>query len=100
MDAERWRRAAEVFDAALDRPEPDQRTYVQRACAGDDELLREVEALIQEDRRASALDTPLSPATIADLSSIRKVGPLYARLAAGRRRNGRGLSRARYAARP
>ncbi len=75
MDPERWRRAAEVFDAALDRPEPDQRNYVQQACAGDVELLREVEALIQEDRRASALDTPLSPATIADLSSVIKIGP-------------------------
>ena len=68
MDAERWRRAAEVFEAALDRPEPDQRSYVQQVCADDVELLREVEALIQEDRRASPLDTPLSPETIADLS--------------------------------
>ena len=54
---------------------PDQRAYVQQVCADDVELLRDVEALIQEDRRASTLDTPLSPDTIADLSKIRSVGP-------------------------
>jgi serine/threonine protein kinase len=75
MDAERWRRAAEVFEAALDRPENDHRAFVQQACAGDVELLREVEALIQENGRSTPLDVPLSPETIADLSSIGKVGP-------------------------
>ena len=56
-------------------PSPISEAYVQQVCAGDVELLREVEALIEEDRRSSTLDIPLSPETIAALSSIKKVGP-------------------------
>ncbi len=75
MNAHRWHRAAEVFEATLDQPEGERHTYVQKACAGDSELLREVEALIDADRHSCAVDNPLSPAVIADLSSIKNVGP-------------------------
>ncbi len=70
MNAHRWHRAAEVFEATLDQPEGERHTYVQKACAGDSELLQEVEALIDADRHSCALDNPLSPAVIADLGTI------------------------------
>ena len=75
MNADRWRRAAEVFEATLDRPESDRLTFVERACAGDAELLREVESLIDEDRRASALDVPLGPDVLADQWPMKSIGP-------------------------
>jgi serine/threonine protein kinase/Tol biopolymer transport system component len=74
MDADRWYRAADVFEAALDRPESQQREYIRQACSDDEALLREVEALIAEESRSSTLDTPLDTEAIAELSTLTHVG--------------------------
>lgn len=45
-DINQWARINEIFSAWLDREEKDQRRYLDEACGGDAELLKEVELLI------------------------------------------------------
>jgi hypothetical protein len=45
-DPERRRRVEEVCDAALDRDARERAAFVAAACAGDDTLRQEVEALL------------------------------------------------------
>jgi eukaryotic-like serine/threonine-protein kinase len=49
MDVERFRRIRELFDAALERDPADRHAYLQDACAGDEELIAELEQLIAAD---------------------------------------------------
>ena len=52
MTPERWSRLTDLFEAALDR-EPDERdAFLASACADDDEMQREVSALIDSHERA------------------------------------------------
>ncbi|MBI3050332.1 MAG: serine/threonine-protein kinase [Acidobacteria bacterium] len=46
MDPARWRRIEELYHAALARPETDRGAFLARACAGDDALHQEVQALL------------------------------------------------------
>jgi serine/threonine protein kinase/tetratricopeptide (TPR) repeat protein len=52
MDAHRWERAKELFEAALEREEPERSTFLAQACKGDEELRREVESLLTANRNA------------------------------------------------
>jgi hypothetical protein len=52
MEAERWRRIDELFDAALDRPAAERAAFVRDACAGDESLAREVSSLLEAHGRA------------------------------------------------
>lgn len=45
-DIDQWTRINEVFSAWLDLEEKDQRRYLEEACGGDTELLKQVELLI------------------------------------------------------
>jgi serine/threonine protein kinase len=45
-DAERWRVVESLFDAALQRPPAKREAYLREACAGDQDLYREVESLL------------------------------------------------------
>jgi serine/threonine protein kinase/dipeptidyl aminopeptidase/acylaminoacyl peptidase len=74
MDADRWYRAAEIFEAALDQPESQQADYIRQACAGDAALWREVEELRDENGRGSVLDVPLTAAAIAQLTTPSRIG--------------------------
>ncbi len=49
MTAERWRRIEEVFQAVVTQPAEKRDTLLDESCAGDDELRREVEALLASD---------------------------------------------------
>jgi tetratricopeptide (TPR) repeat protein len=46
MEAERWQQVKAIFQAALDLPPDERRAYVQTACAGDEELRREIDSLL------------------------------------------------------
>lgn len=46
LDVHRWRRIDEVFDDLLDHPPGERDRILDEACAGDDELRAEVEALL------------------------------------------------------
>ncbi len=52
MDRERWQRIERVYDSAVELKPSDRQAYLEKACAGDDELRREVEKLISFDRKA------------------------------------------------
>ena len=46
---DRWQRIEEVFHRAIDLPEPSRPAFLASACAGDDDLRREVESLLAND---------------------------------------------------
>ncbi len=55
MDQERWERLQSLFHDALDRPQSDRAEFLKVACGGDDGLLAEVAAMLQEDSSNSSL---------------------------------------------
>ena len=60
MDRERWERIQSVFHDVADRPESERAASLRIACGGDDGLIADVSALLQEDTRsASVLDCDL-----------------------------------------
>ncbi len=81
MDSERWARVQELFHDSADLPTSQQRDFLVAACAGDDQLLTEVLALIEEDTQgASVLDRDLSQfaRSVLDTSTSpenKQVGP-------------------------
>lgn len=54
MDAVRWQRAKELFEAALERDPADRPAFLLEACAGDDSLRMEVERLLSGHERAGS----------------------------------------------
>lgn len=52
MKKDRWRQIEAVFAEAVELPVEDSRAYLDRVCAGDDDLRREVDRLIESDRKA------------------------------------------------
>src|SRR5438132_5753496 len=59
MKSERWAKVESVYRAALSREPAGRRVFLMEACAGDEELLREVESLLEYDQQAkSFLEAP------------------------------------------
>src|SRR5689334_12730752 len=88
-DRERWDRVAAICDAALNLAGPARAEYVERACRGDQDLRREVEALLAKTGEARGfLSAPAAIVTgappSADLTGQR-IGEfeIVARLGAG-----------------
>src|SRR5690242_6337491 len=50
---DRWADVKRIFQSALDLPAPDRRAFVLAQTAGDDELRREVESLLQSEEASS-----------------------------------------------
>lgn len=66
-DTGRWRRVKEIFTAASSFDGAKRQTYLKDACAGDDDMLREVEKLLGSlDSSESFLESP----AIADAASM------------------------------
>jgi serine/threonine-protein kinase len=55
MDSARWNRIQAVFHEAADLPRSEHRAYLRVACEGDESLISEVEALLNEDATGSSL---------------------------------------------
>ncbi len=55
MDSSRWDRIQTVFHGAADLPNSQQRAFLASACDGDDSLIAEVQALLDEDAKGSSL---------------------------------------------
>lgn len=51
MTSEQWQRVKELFEAALERPQPDRAEFVTAACADDDEINAEVLSLLEAHER-------------------------------------------------
>jgi serine/threonine protein kinase/TolB-like protein/Flp pilus assembly protein TadD len=60
MSSERWQKLEEIFQTAIDMASGERAQYIEAACAGDEELRREVEALLAEhDEAGDFLDEPV-----------------------------------------
>jgi hypothetical protein len=53
MNSERWQQCKQIFQAALDLPRPDRAAFLEQACAGDEELGREVSSLLASEERSN-----------------------------------------------
>ena len=59
MQAKRWQEIDRLFDAALERAPAERASFLADACAGDDELRREVESLLEaHDRAGTFIESP------------------------------------------
>jgi serine/threonine protein kinase len=85
MDSERWKQVDNLLQSALERPPGERDAFLKHACAGDEELEREVRSLLASQQQAgSFLESPaievaartltLKPATHAPESSDSLIG--------------------------
>ncbi|HKY05250.1 MAG TPA: serine/threonine-protein kinase, partial [Blastocatellia bacterium] len=60
MTPERWHQIEEIFFAALDLPPGERDSFIKEACAGDDQLHKEVESLLaKEDEQETLMATAI-----------------------------------------
>jgi serine/threonine protein kinase len=70
-----WQRVKDVFQSALERPEPERAGYLDSACGADASLRREVESLLGAHREAGGfLSQPPAPPGAAVVEG-RRIGP-------------------------
>jgi serine/threonine protein kinase/Tfp pilus assembly protein PilF len=55
VDPARWKKIQDLFAAALERPPAGRDAFLRQACAGDEELLREVASLLSADQDAHSI---------------------------------------------
>ncbi|MGH9752393.1 MAG: serine/threonine-protein kinase, partial [Blastocatellia bacterium] len=55
MNPEQWQKIYELFEAALERPAEDRAAFLARACAGEEETRRRVEAMLAADAQDDLL---------------------------------------------
>jgi serine/threonine protein kinase len=67
MKQERWRRAEELFHAALERGPVARRAFLDEACGEDDKLRQQVEILVSKDEHAGSL---LEKPVLADFTTM------------------------------
>src|SRR5580692_6924237 len=67
MDPEHWQKIKDVLAGALELAPANRGVYLDRACAGDDAVRREVELLLQQEDRVSSRF--LSDAGLAQISA-------------------------------
>jgi hypothetical protein len=56
MKPDRWQKIDEIFHAALQYKSDERKAFIDEACQGDDELRRELESLLVEDKIAHIKD--------------------------------------------
>ncbi len=66
MNPQRRRQIDEICDAALDRPGPERGAFIASACGGDEDLRREVEAVLAH---AETAERFLTPSMIGELAA-------------------------------
>ncbi len=83
MDAERWVKIDHLLDQAMERPPERRADFLAEACAGDDELRREVESLLEAHSHSeSFLSTPALDLAARFLASERQASMVGKRLGA------------------
>jgi len=79
MLAGRWREIENLYHSACGQAPEDRRSYLDRVCAGDDALRREVESLLDNDELAKAFlesaGTSTNPETVALSKGLQAVEP-------------------------
>ncbi len=59
MTPERWRQIEQIYHSTLEREESQRSSFLKEACAGDEELRREVESLLaHKDQAESFIEAP------------------------------------------
>ena len=56
---ERWQHIARIYDSAVDQDESTRKGFLDEACAGDEDLRREVESLLEQDAANAVVDRSL-----------------------------------------
>lgn len=83
MTPERWKQIDQIFEAALELSVDKRSMFLEQACAGDDELRKEVETLLSSEHQAgSSIDR--SPKLIAANLVAQSKGKLSGALLTGR----------------
>ena len=84
MDAQRWQRIGEIFDAVVEAASSERPEVLARLCADDADLRRDVEALLAADASATAFERDADSARggaaadwaeAADDDTIERIGP-------------------------
>ncbi|MEM9597254.1 MAG: TonB family protein [Acidobacteriota bacterium] len=75
VDGERWRRAEELFDLALERPETERRPFLEDRCGGDGGLLAEVLDMLDADERLRGEDADFLDTVIGEAATLVDAGP-------------------------
>jgi hypothetical protein len=72
MKPERWQQIDQVLEAALERDRNEWAAFLDQACAGDEELRREVESLLRAHEQAGSFIEKLPPEAAEALSSLQR----------------------------
>lgn len=76
MRSERWNQVEELYHSALEQDEARRGEFLQKACAGDPELLREVESLLAYEKHSeNFMESPAMEVAAKALSNV-KTRPL------------------------
>src|SRR5262245_63236192 len=67
MTAERWGQIERLYHSALEREAGERESFLDRACAGDDELRREIASLLAHDGLA---DSFIAAPALADAAQL------------------------------
>src|SRR5438270_842029 len=59
-DPSEWNRLESIFHGALEYDTADRAEYIRRECAGDEDLRKRVEALLESDNSTSPVDRSVS----------------------------------------
>jgi hypothetical protein len=60
VDPERWQRVAELYQLVLEREPGERAAVLAAASAGDDELRRDVESLLEQEQAQLLIGSPIS----------------------------------------
>src|SRR5687767_2824616 len=72
IETERWQQVKEILHAALGREPMERAGFLAEACAGDEQLRKEIESLLASDERAGDfLDMPVFEAAARVLAEDR-----------------------------
>lgn len=80
MKIDRWQQIDQLLEAALDQPVSERAAFLAAACAGDEALRLEVEALLQADANAASLIDAPAMAAAAEMLIAQQARSLRAQL--------------------
>jgi Tol biopolymer transport system component len=75
MNPDRWRRVADVYDAAMDREAAARGPFLAEACAGDADLRREVDSLLAQEHTSVVVDQKMDAVAAAVLHGMPRLEP-------------------------
>src|SRR5664279_309498 len=73
MDPARWRRVEEIYQTAAERKPEERAAFLAEACAGEEDLRREVESLLAQPSADGMLDRPAWAPEAARLTAGERV---------------------------